>query len=29
VEAVLSATAADRSNERFNDRYPTPLNQQQ
>jgi hypothetical protein len=29
VEAVLSAAAADRSNERFNDRYPTPLNQQQ
>jgi hypothetical protein len=29
VEAVLSATAADRSGERFNDRYPTPLNQQQ
>ena len=29
VEAVLSATAADRGTDRFNDRYPTPLNQQQ
>ncbi len=29
VDAILAATATDRGVERFNDRYPTPLNQGQ
>ncbi len=29
VDAVLTATTTDRGAERFNDRYPAPLNQQQ